>query len=301
MDPRRRIQTLFGTATPIVGMVHLLPLPGAPQWGGSLSAVLERARADAQALVEGGVDGIMVENFGDVPFYPGAVPPETIAGLTRAILEVERVVRPSRTPIGLNVLRNDARAGVGIASATGASFLRVNIHTGSMFTDQGLLEGRAHETLRARTLLAPDLLLFADVHVKHAVPPAGGSLETAARDAVERGLADGLIVSGSGTGQPTDPERIRRVREAAPQVPVWVGSGVTVDSAAAWLGSVAEGAIVGTALHRDGIPGRGIDPERVRALVERVRAISAGDAPPPPHDDAHRGSAPTASARSTTP
>jgi len=301
MDPRRRIQNLFGTQTPIVGMVHLLPLPGSPRWGGNLSAVLERAAADALALMEGGVDGILVENFGDVPFYPGPVPPETIAALTRAILQVEAVTGQAGRPLGLNVLRNDARAGIGIAAATGITFLRINVHTGSMFTDQGLLEGRAHETLRERARLAPHLLLFADVHVKHAIPPARASLEAAARDAAERGLADVLVVTGSATGQTPDPERIRRVRFAVPDIPVWVGSGVTAEFGEAWLGTLADGAIVGTTLHRDGIPGRGIDPARVRALVERVRKLTDGGDPPPPHDDAPLDSQPRASGRSTNP
>jgi uncharacterized protein len=247
-----------------------------------MEPVLERAMADARALVEGGVDGILVENFGDVPFHPGPVPPETVAALALAVNRVQAVVEnragsgdahPLRTPlpVGLNVLRNDARSGVGIAAATGADFLRVNVHTGSMFTDQGLLEGRAHETLRERTRLAPGLLLLADVHVKHATPPAGASLEEAARDAVHRGLADILVVSGSGTGQATDPERIRRVREAVPATPVWVGSGADATSANALIDAGAQGFIVGSALHLDGEPGRGIDPARVRAFVAAVR------------------------------
>ncbi len=256
-----------------------------------MEPVLERAMADARSLAEGGVDGVLVENFGDVPFHPGPVPPETVAALALAVSRVQAVLEdrdragpddahPPQAPfpVGLNVLRNDARSGVGIAAATGAAFLRVNVHTGSMFTDQGLLEGRAHETLRERTRLAPGLLLLADVHVKHATPPAGASLEEAARDAVHRGLADILVVSGSGTGQATDPERIRRVRRAVPDTPVWVGSGADTTSAEALVGAGAQGFIVGTALHRNGEAGRGIDPARVRAFVAAVRQATARQA-----------------------
>jgi uncharacterized protein len=281
-----QIAARFGSPHPVVGMVHLPPLPGSPGWGGVMEPVLERAMADARSLVEGGVDGVLVENFGDVPFHPGPVPPETVAALALAVSRVQAVVEDGAgaadahslrgpLPVGLNVLRNDARSGVGIAAVTGAAFLRVNVHTGSMFTDQGLLEGRAHETLRERIRLAPDLLLLADVHVKHATPPAGASLEEAARDAVHRGLADILVVSGSGTGKATDPERIRRVRRAVPETPVWVGSGADASTAEPLVGAGAQGFIVGSALHREGEAGRGIDPARVRAFVAAVRQATA--------------------------
>ena len=124
-------------------MVHLLPLPGAPDWDGSMERVLAAAVQDATALAEGGVDGIMVENYGDAPFLPGPVPAHTIAALTNAVLEVRRAVR---LPVGVNVLRNDAAAAIGICAATGASFVRINVHTGAMLTDQGWIEGAAHET-----------------------------------------------------------------------------------------------------------------------------------------------------------
>src|SRR5262249_4211077 len=157
----------------IVGMVHLLPLPGAPRYGGDLEAVLRRAREDAEALVAGGVDGVMVENFGDAPFYPERVPPETVAAMTRAARAVVEVVS---VPVGVNVLRNDAAAALAIAGVVGASFIRVNVHTGAMWSDQGLLQGRAHETLRQRRALGARVLILADVLVKHAVPPGPMSI-----------------------------------------------------------------------------------------------------------------------------
>src|SRR5437764_8017935 len=138
------MQALFPRRPAIVGMVHLLPLPGSPRWAGSLEEVLRRAVEDARALAEGGVDGVMVENFGDTPFYPEQVPPETVAAMTRA---ARAVVEAVGVPVGVNVLRNDAAAALGIAVAVGARFIRVNVHTGAMWTDQGLLQGRAHETI----------------------------------------------------------------------------------------------------------------------------------------------------------
>jgi uncharacterized protein len=265
---RARMAEIFGTERPLVAMIHLLPLPGSPGWKGSMEEVLSRARTEARILLEAGFDGLLVENYGDVPFHAGSVPPETVAALTRAVGQVREVV--GDRPVGLNVLRNDARSGVGIAAATGAALLRVNVHAGSMFTDQGLLEGRAWETVRAREALAPHLLIVADVLVKHAVPPPGTEPGQVARDLRRRGLADILVVSGAGTGEATDPQRIRKVREAVHDAPVWIGSGLTLENASRLL-EEADGAIVGSALHREGVAGGGVDPERVTAFMAAVR------------------------------
>ncbi|RMH18970.1 MAG: phosphorybosylanthranilate isomerase [Gemmatimonadetes bacterium] len=270
MSPTRvTLDTLFEVPCPVVGMVHLRSLPGAPGWGGSMEAVIDQARADARALAEGGADGVMVENYGDVPFYPGRVPPETAAALALAVAAVRAEV--GERPVGVNVLRNDARTAVGVAAATGAAFVRVNVHSGVMVTDQGVLEGRAHETLRERARLAPGVAILADVFVKHAAPPPGLALEDAARDTWHRGLADALIVSGAGTGRPTARADLERVRAAVPDAPVWIGSGLTAASAPD-LVPLASGAIVGSALKRDGRAEGPVDAGRVRALVEAVRS-----------------------------
>jgi uncharacterized protein len=248
-------------------MVHLLPLPGAPAWGGSMAAVLERAEADAAALAAGGVDALLVENYGDLPFHPRRVPPETVAALTAAVTAVRRV---ATLPVGVNVLRNDARSALAIAAATGASFIRVNVHTGGMVTDQGWIEGRAAATLRARRRLAPDTAILADVLVKHATPPPGLDLRRAALDAWERGLADALVVSGAATGEPADLDRVRQLRDLLPDAPVVVGSGVTPATARDTL-ALAHAAIVGSALQEEGRAGHPVDPERVRRLVDAAR------------------------------
>ena len=152
-----------------------------------MDAVLKRAVADALALSAAGFDGLMVENYWDVPFYRGSVPPESVAAITAAVIAV-RAATP--LPVGVNVLRNDALAAIGIAAATDARFVRVNVHTGSMWTDQGLVEGRAADTLRLRAKLGSESAILADVHVKHATPPAGSAIGPAAADTWRRGLAD---------------------------------------------------------------------------------------------------------------
>ncbi len=248
-------------------MVHLLPLPGAPRWGGSMAAVVERALADAQALESAGFDGLLVENYGDVPFYPDQAPPETLAAMAVCVREVARA---TRLPVGVNLLRNDAAGALSVANGAGARFIRVNVHTGVMATDQGLLSGRAHETVRLRERLGAEVAILADVWVKHAVPLPGTTLEQAAEDTWDRGMADALVVSGSGTGKPTDLTHVEAVKAVVPEAPVLIGSGVTSGNVRAAL-RVADGAIVGSAIARGGAAGAGIDPDRAADLVRTFR------------------------------
>src|SRR5438067_2035587 len=188
----------------IFGMVHIRALPGAPLFGGSIDEVIDAAIADAGALIAGGCDGIVFENFGDRPFRKH-VDPETVASMTRLITECAPRIT---IPFGVNVLRNDARAALAVAAATGASFIRINIHVGAMSTDQGIIEGEAADTVRLRATLAPGVLIFADHLVKHATPIG----EHSARDLRKSGLANVIIISGRETGAPTDAGRLASVR-----------------------------------------------------------------------------------------
>jgi uncharacterized protein len=172
--------------------------------------------------------------------------------------------------LGFNVLRNDARAALALCAACGGSFIRVNVLAGAMLTDQGLIEGNAFETLRYRRQVCPEAQIFADVHVKHAVPLGSWSLEAAARDTVERGLADALIVSGDGTGLPTDLADLALVRRACPSARILLGSGVTLQNVGKYLGA-ADGFIVGTSLKTAGKVSQPVDVKRVAALARAVR------------------------------
>ncbi|QDU84449.1 Putative sgc region protein SgcQ [Planctomycetes bacterium Pla163] len=259
----------------LVGVVHLRALPGSPGCGAAsgarpLDEVLRLAVADARALAEGGVDAIVVENFGDTPFFAERVPPETVAAMTLAT-EAVRAAVGGDLAIGVNVLRNDVRSALAIAAATGAAFVRVNVHVGTAVTDQGIVNGRAARTLRARAALVPGCAIWADVHVKHAVPLGGGEIGDAARETFERGRADGLIVSGVATGSAPDPGDLERVRSAVPVAPLLIGSGLTLENAAD-LCRFADGAICGTALKVGGDVGAPVDPAR----VVRMRAVLDG-------------------------
>jgi len=257
----------FG-ANAIIGMVHVGALPGAPMYGRSMQPIIDAALRDARALRDGGCDAIAFENFGDRPFFKDCVPAETIAALTRVIVEVAAEVT---IPFGVNVLRNDASAAIAIAAATGAAFIRVNIHTGAMLTDQGIIEGRAAETLRKRAAIAPGTLIFADHMVKHAVPMVSIDEVHAAKDLRHRGFADGIIVSGAETGAEPDRGSFRALRETLPDVPILIGSGLTEANVGAFAG--ADGAIVGTSIKIDGRVEAPVDPDRVARVVAAFKRV----------------------------
>jgi uncharacterized protein len=252
---------------PVVGMLHLKPLPGSPRPGIDQESVRDTLWRDAEALVEAGVNGLLLENFGDRPFFPTDVPPWTTAHMTALAVEVRRRFD---VPLGINVLRNDGRAALAIAHAADADFIRVNVLAGTRLTDQGIIEGMAHQLLRDRSMLGGDIKIFADVDVKHSAPLVAVPLEDEAVDLIERGGADALVVSGSATGKRTDVEELRRVKGVSGETAVFVGSGVSLDSVDDYL-PLADGFIVGSYFKVDGVVEKPVDASRVRELLKRIR------------------------------
>jgi membrane complex biogenesis BtpA family protein len=259
---------LFGARKPLIGVVHVLPLPGSPEWSGSVGGAIARAVEDAVAYERAGFDAVIVENFGDAPFARGFAGRGAVAGLAAV---GARVAERVRLPLGVNVLRNDAESAVAVAAAVGAAFIRVNVLVGAAATDQGVIQGAAHRTMRAVRSVAPSLLVFADVLVKHAKPLGETDPGRVASDTVERGRADALIVTGAATGTPAAADRVAAVRAGAHGVPVLVGSGVTAETVGAVL-AACDGIIVGSAAMREGRAGGPVDADRAKAIVESARA-----------------------------
>lgn len=258
---------LFKTLTPIIGVVHLLPLPTSPRWSGSLKVVIDRAEQEAAALASGGVDAIIVENFFDAPFTKNQVDPAVVSAMTVVVQRIQNLVT---LPVGINVLRNDAKSAMAIASCIRAQFIRVNVLTGVMATDQGLIEGEAHQLLRYRRELGSDVKIIADVLVKHARPLGSVNLTTAVQDTIERGLADAVILSGWSTGSPPNQEDLELATNAANGTPVFIGSGATWENIATLI-QAADGVIVSSSLKRHGRREQTIDPIRVSQFVEAAR------------------------------
>ena len=256
---------------PVIGMLHIPALPGSPQNKLGFANTVDWVLRDAKALSDGGIDGLILENFGDVPFYPRRVPPHTVAFM--AVLAREVKLHVDR-PLGINVLRNDSASALAIAAAVAAEFIRVNIYTGARLTDQGVIEGVAHRLLRYRKLLGCNVKIFADVDVKHSAPLAVRDLSDEVEETILRGCADGIIVTGSATGKQTALQDLKRATASAHGTPVVAGSGVDVMNVGEVL-AVADGLIVGTAFKRDGLSTNPVDSERVRAFMQEVRSCAS--------------------------
>ena len=255
---------------PVIGMLHAPPRPGSPDYCGNFDLVRHSVLRDAETLCAGGVDGLMLENFGDTPFYPGRVPAVTVAAMTSLAVDIRRRFE---IPLGINVLRNDGQSALAVALACDASFIRVNVLCGARVADQGILQAIAHDLLRDRAnFQAHSIRIWADVDVKHSAALASRPLEDDVHDLIERGKCGAVIVSGSATGQPIDLETLRVVSAAAESTPVIVGSGVT-DESVRFLVPFADGLIVGSSLKQDGLVKLPVDLERVKRIVDAVKSV----------------------------
>ena len=264
------MKTLFSVSADkkiIVGVIHLKALPGAPGFGGSFQKILDHAAEEARIYSECGIHGIIIENYHDIPFFPDTVQPITVACMAAIAAEIKK--QNQGIPIGLNVLRNDAAAAIAVAVASNAQFIRVNVHSGAMLTDQGIVQGKAHETLRLRESLIPHLKIFADVLVKHAAPLVDRGIENEVSDLAERGMADVIIVSGSGTGMASDPKRVSKVK-ASTRLPVFIGSGITAENVDMYTNDV-DGFIVGSYFKKAGRVNNELDRERIMKFMDEIR------------------------------
>ncbi|MBI3668376.1 MAG: BtpA/SgcQ family protein [Acidobacteria bacterium] len=272
----RSLEDFFGVPKPVIGMVHLWPLPGAPGYSGyGMQTVIDQALRDAEALVQGGVNGLMVENMWDLPYFVGEeVKPEAMTAQAVAAAEV---VKNFPLPVGINVIHNGGVVCLSIAVAAQARFIRVCILTGSRLWDTGELDHGCAATLvrKRKELGAEPIHIFADVDKKHSVAFPGLDLATHIEWTEFYG-ADALIVTGRMTGSAPNVEKVREARRLATR-PVLVGSGSNEENIAVFLQS-ADGVIVGSSLKKDNVMQNPVDVDRVRRFMDVVRPVREGAA-----------------------
>jgi uncharacterized protein len=234
------VSSRFLTAKPIIGMVHMPALPGSPGNELSMKQLIEFAVSEADKLSSAGLDGLIVENVGDAPFFRDRVPPVTVAAMTSVVCEVRE---RSSMPVGVNILRNACEEALSVAHIAGADFIRCNVVTGAYVTDQGIIQGCAAELARLRASLDSGVQILADVHVKHSYPLFNVPIEDAAKDLAERGGVDAVIVSGTRSPDPPLPGDLKLVQEVV-ELPVLIGSGINLANVAE-LYELSGGLIVG--------------------------------------------------------
>ncbi|WFS04590.1 BtpA/SgcQ family protein [Rhizobium tumorigenes] len=263
--------SLFGKPKAVIGVVHLMPLPGSPRYDGeTVEAIYQRGLDDAKAYLHGGCDGVIVENHGDIPFAkPDDIGPETSAYMS---VVSDRIRRELGRPIGINVLANASIPALSIASASGAGFVRVNQWANAYVANEGFIEGEAARAMRFRAKLrANGIRIFADAHVKHGAHAivADRPVEEQVKDLVFFD-ADAIIATGQRTGHAADLSYIRMIKEAA-GLPTLVGSGVTPDNVNDILG-IVDGVIVASSLKYDGVWWNPVELSRVQSFIAGIRA-----------------------------
>ncbi len=264
-------EKMFGTPKAMIGMIHVGALPGTPGGGERVGEIASRAGEEARALTEGGFDGILIENMHDAPYLMrDEVGPEIVAGMTAAALAVRGA---TDLPVGIQILAGQNKGAMAAAQAAGLDFVRAEGFVFASVTDEGLMaRADAGPLLRYRKQIgAEHIRVFADIKKKHAANAITSdvSLADTARNAELFG-ADGLIITGVATGQPTDPGHIAEARKGT-DLPLLVGSGVTPDSVAPLFGE-ADALIVGTWFKEEADWRRGPDPARVRVLIDAANA-----------------------------
>lgn len=263
------LETIFGVQKPLIGNVHCLPLPGTPKYANEpMKTIIKRAVQDAENYAKGGMDGLLIENHGDIPFLP---PHEIGQEIVAAMSVIAQAISEQiDLPFGINLLANSAVGALAIAKATGARFVRVNQWVNAYISNEGLLEGESARALRYRkNIAAEDVAVFADVHVKHGAHAIVGdrSVGELARD-VEFYEADIAIATGNRTGDSVPDEEINSIR-CGTQLPIIAGSGVTVDNVQHIL-SLTDGAIIGSSLKREGVWWNEVSLSRVQTLVDEA-------------------------------
>ncbi|MFK8084178.1 MAG: BtpA/SgcQ family protein [Granulosicoccus sp.] len=268
--PQDLITSLFGGKA-LIGVIHCPAFPGSPRYNGaSIEAIYDACMRDAQAYLEGGMNGLIVENHGDIPFLkPEDIGPETTGYLS---VITDRIMREVDCPVGINVLANAPIPALAVASASGAAFIRVNQWANAYVANEGFMEGRAAQALRYRaSLQANQIKVFADSHVKHGSHAivADRTIGELTRD-IAFFDADAVIATGQRTGNTATMQEIDEIG-AASTLPLLIGSGITPDNISASLAKV-DGVIVASSLKRDGDWWNEVQVERVKKLVNAAQA-----------------------------
>lgn len=261
------IVKIFGTAKPIIGVIHLPPLPGSPLYksNNKISQIVNYALIEADKYFSAGFDAVIVENYGDKPYEPRCSRVETIASMT---VIVRSIVEEYGRPVGVSLLRNSGPEAMAIASAAEASFIRVNALGEVMVSPEGILQPVARKIVEIREIFGSHVKIMADVFCKHATPLHGMDMIDVARDLIERCMADAIILTGKRTGEPPDIEQLLRTKKII-NVPLIVGSGISIENILDYW-EHADGFIVGTSLKTGSKTENPVDEHKACEFAEKV-------------------------------
>ena len=252
----------------IIAMIHVLPLPGSPYYGGNADEIIEHAANELKIYENAGVDAIMLENMHDVPYIKSPLPKENVECMLKVALEIRK---NTDLPIGIQMLEAANIDALEIAAKADLDFVRAEGFVFAHIGGSGLIEGSAGAVLRKRRELnAEHIKIFADVKKKHCAHALTGDLSV--RDVVKQTdffRADGIIITGGFTGEPANNNDLVEAREAT-KLPILIGSGITAENIKDYI-AFADGFIIGTFFKKDGIWTNPVDRARVDALIKNAK------------------------------
>lgn len=261
------LKDVFGTEKPIIGMCHILALPGDPGYDAEkgMDWVVTRARQDLLALQRGGVDAILFSNEFSLP-YLTKVETITSVSVARVIGELKSDIR---IPYGVNMLW-DPSASIDVAMATGGQFVR-EIFTGVYSSDFGLWNTDAGKIIRHQHAIgAQSVKLFFNIVPEAARYIGERDIADIARSTIFNARPDALCVSGLTAGAETSSQTLEQVKNVAKDTPVFANTGVRENNVQDQL-AIADGAIVGTAFKYESVTWNAIEEARVASFMSKVR------------------------------
>ena len=261
------LNNLFSNPKPIIGVIHVAALPGAPANTMPVSEIIAQAIREAAIYRDCGVDGVIIENMHDTPYLRGSVGPEVVAAMAVVGAAVKT---ESRLPTGIQILAGANIEAMAVAHAADLDFIRAEAYAFAHVADEGLIQSSAAALLRYRKMIGAERVqVWADVKKKHSSHAITADVSLGATaEAVEFMRADAVIVTGSVTGEAP---KIADVEEAKAhcRAPVLLGSGIDADNIADFY-QAADGFIIGSYFKVDGRWANPVDAERVRRLMTQA-------------------------------
>ncbi|MFX0085992.1 MAG: BtpA/SgcQ family protein [Candidatus Hodarchaeota archaeon] len=252
---------------PLIGMIHLPSFPSTMRNTTIKKKIFSQSIKDAQTLENAGFNAILIENYFNSPFPKSRLNDYDYLFMSSIVNEIISTIN---IPCGINILRNCCLQALIMATVNQASFIRCNIWEGAYVTDQGIIEGFAEKVISKRKELDSDVIVLADIHVKHATPLGMFSMEDAAKNALYRGKADAIVVSGKETGKIIEIDKLKDFTINTGIKPI-LGSGVSLRNVSNVFSSIS-GAIVGSSIKKADIS-TPIDPEKAKSLVSKWKNL----------------------------
>jgi membrane complex biogenesis BtpA family protein len=266
------IKTIFNTNKPVIGMVHLQPLPGSPLYINKKSSVerlLNTAISEAMMLYENEVDGIQIENTWDYPYVKGTqLGYETISVMTAAAIKIKEKIQ---IPIGINCHLNASLAALAIAKAVDAKWIRVFEFVNTYISNSGIIEAIGPTLMRYRkTINAEEINLLCDANVKQ-----GSHFIISDRTLVEQcndiyvNGGDAIIITGHATGKSPDVDTVKCISDQI-KLPIFIGSGVNLDNISDFL-KYCDGFIIGSYFKKNNNWKNEIDINKIKDFMRLVK------------------------------